>query len=622
MKPSPCSWPRQTLLSVLTASVFAFPAAKLAAQSSDTSVVELPKFEVEADRILPPLEKWHYVSIPGYEILSNSSKYTTRRFVREFYLLQQVAQVLLPRAKSVSPLPTYIVLCDRGNAFSHFMPQTLAGSESEVRSLFYDDQERTAIIADLSPGQDDEHTASFDLLNEQYFRQIVRRNLGKQAPYWLEEGLCRLFADVNFTTDWVEFGKIKRPGFGFSANLGFRNHRSFGWDPFGIGPNRGYDGYHGSLHGYGAMYGGSPSPFSSHSMEYDWSGAYFDRDWDDPYSDNTDWRTFRSRYGNALIPLKDFFAITDSTEASKKYGRSFSNQAYLFVHMCLYGRGLKHQPAFAKLVERSLQGPITEDIFQECFGVKFSSFGIEMRGYTQFADHRYEIFSGTDGRMLAKAPPFELRPATEAESGRIAGEVLRLAGHRKAALDRLIAPYVRGDRSPDLLAALGLAELWADQTDRGRKFLEAAVAGKTTRARAYVELGHLRFQEMSAKAAAENRRLTDEEVAFVMAPLKAGFQHPPTMPDLYQVLAHTWFRSATPPTLADYKVLLGGAYRYPRDLRLIYNLAAVGVVNGFTAESRPLVEHGLHYAQTDHAKKNFALLASKLPSSPAPAPAP
>lgn len=578
---------------------------QLRAEQAAAEIVELPTFEVSADRILPALEKWHYVSIPGYEILSNTTRYTTRRFVQEFYLVQEIAQVLLPRAEAVKPLPTYIVLCDRGNAFSHFMPRTLVGSEYEVRSLFYDDHERTAIIADISPGKDDEEDFSFNLLNEHYFRQIVRHNLGPKAPYWLEEGLCRLLADVQYTTNWIEFGKLRTPGFGFepvntrSDFAGFPQSRDprYSNDPFG------------HTSGFGTN---DPLSFTASSPLN--SGGFLPGEWDGAYTDFSDWRAWQgTRPGRALIPLKDFFAVADGTEAARKYGRTYSNQAYLFIHMSLYGQGKRHQEAFGKLVRRATGTPVTAEMFAECYGQDFRQFGIQMRGYAQSSDYRYEIFSGAKGKLLTKAPDFQLRDATEAESGRIAGEVLRMAGQRQPALDRLIAPYARGDRSPDLLAALGLTELWAGQNDRARKFLEAAVAGKTTRARAYVELGNLRLQEALAKAAAEKRALNDAEVTFALAPLKTGFQHPPIMPEMYHALAQVWFRSATPPSSADYNVLLSGAHRYPRDLRLIYNLASVGIVHGYTSESRPLIEHGLQYSPTDEARKRFTRLAAKLP---------
>ena len=57
-----------------------------------------------------------------------------------------------------------------------------------------------------------------------------------------------------------------------------------------------------------------------------------------------------------------------------------------------------------------------------------------------------------------------------------------------AARAALIAPYVRGEREPPLLGALGLYEHAAGQDERARRFLEAAVAGKVVRSEVYLEL--------------------------------------------------------------------------------------------------------------------------------------
>ena len=62
-----------------------------------------------------------------------------------------------------------------------------------------------------------------------------------------------------------------------------------------------------------------------------------------------------------------------------------------------------------------------------------------------------------------------------------------------------IAPYVRGERDPRLLAALGLDEKLAGHDERARKFLEAAAAGIAVRARAWLELARLRFDDAKAK---------------------------------------------------------------------------------------------------------------------------
>jgi hypothetical protein len=100
-----------------------------------------------------------------------------------------------------------------------------------------------------------------------------------------------------------------------------------------------------------------------------------------------------------------------------------------------------------------------------------------------------------------------LQDAPDAVVGRIKGEALRLAGHGNEAHNALIAPYIRGERDPRLLAALGLDEKLAGNVDRARKFLEAASNAKVDRARAYLELARLRFAAAQATPKAAQGRL-------------------------------------------------------------------------------------------------------------------
>jgi hypothetical protein len=562
---------RQVLLMLLLAcgagTVLSAPEAAVAAE-----IIELPAFEVAADRVLAPLEKWHYVSIPGYEILSNVSVGTTKRFVKDFYLLQQVAKILLPNTETKHGLPTYVVLCGRGNAFDHFSPRG-SSTDTQTGGFYFADAERTAIVVDFSPGSDDEGETSYQVFYGSYFRTIIKRELGLNAPAWIEEGLVRLFSTVEFTTGWIEFAKVTKPGFGFGGGGSGSSMM-----PSGIAGQSGR------------------SIFSSGSI-----------------SPGT--RSSGAPRGRALIPLKDFFALKPG--AMGKYSFSdFSNQAYLFTHMCLYGQRQK-RPGYNQLVQRASQGPITEEVFKECFGQKFSSFGASMRGYSQSSSYKMLLQTEKMGLRLTPPPEFTIRTGTDAESGRIAGEVLRLAGRRNDALNRLIAPYVRGDRSPDLLAALGLAEAWAEHAERARKFLEAAAKAGTTRPRAYAELGRLRFEEVKARADAETRPLTAGESQWVLEAFEAGIKYPPALAELYQGLALLWIESPIAPTPAQYTAMVRGVANNPKDLVLTYNVAAAGILHGFLEQSRPLVAHGLRYAATEKARAAFSLLNENLPATPA-----
>jgi hypothetical protein len=566
---------RTACIAVLIGAGSLFSSAAEPQHADPADVINLPKFEVTADRILPPLEKWHYVSIPGYEILSNVSVGTTRRFVKDFYLLQQVGRILLPNTETKHGLPTYVVLCGRGNAFDHFMPRDQM-TDHDARGLYFSDSERTAIVVDFSPGADDEGETSYQAFYGSYFRTIIQRELSSNTPPWMEEGLVRLFSTVDFTTGWIEFGKVTLPGFGFGTGR-----------PMGSG-----------LASRSAIQS-SQRAISSGSIT---SSA----------------RVGGGTYGRPLIPLNDFFALKPGAMGKYSYA-DFSNQAYLFTHMCLYGQRQKQQRGYYQLVQRAMQGPITEEIFKECFGQKVSSFGASMRGYSQSGSYRMMVDTAENGLRLTPSPEFEVRTGTDAESGRIAGEVLRLAGRRNDALNRLIAPYVRGDRSPDLLAALGLAEAWAGRPERARKFLEAAVAAKTTRPRAYAELGRLRFEEVKTRAETENRPLSDQDCRFVLEALEAGVRYPPALDELYNNLAMVWVENPTRPTPAQYAALISCVRQNPKNLMLTHNVAAAGIQHGYFKEGRLLVEHGLRYAATEKARAAFSKLNEHLAEKAPPA---
>src|SRR5262249_28448220 len=151
----------------------------------------------------------------------------------------------------------------------------------------------------------------------------------------------------------------------------------------------------------------------------------------------------------------------------------------------LYGDGGKHQEAFITFIRRLDKEPVSEALFKECFKKSYSDMELTIRGYVEYTTHKVAGVAAQKGQKLPEPPPFELRDATEAEVGRIKGDALRLAGHEDAAHLAMIAPYIRGERDPQLLAALGLQEKAAGDPARARKFLEAASQGNAVRPRAY-----------------------------------------------------------------------------------------------------------------------------------------
>jgi hypothetical protein len=255
--------------------------------------------------------------------------------------------------------------------------------------------------------------------------------------------------------------------------------------------------------------------------------------------------------------------------------------------------------------------------------MSYKEMELELRSYAGFTAYQYIQFRAKKGtKGLEEPPAIQLRDATDAEVGRIKGEALSLAGNADAAHNALIAPYIRGSRDPQLLAALGLSELASGQTDRARKFLEAAAKAKAVRARAYLELARLRFAAAQAQSADGKGPLNAEQTAQVLQPLFTARTQPPPMREMYEFLLDVWAHSTLVPTRGDYDLLLGGAQAFPRQFQLIYRTAEFGIQYGFTGDAAKLVEHGLKYAPTSEGKALFAQLKTRLPASSAPTPVP
>jgi hypothetical protein len=516
-------------------------------------IVELPKFEVTDSRLLPPPEKWLYAEIPGFEILSSLSRSATQRFVKDFLLLQEAMNVIMPglRAGPVS-VPTSLILTGRGDAFSRFMPSNRGDDRYRTNTLFFRDDERGAIVVDFQLAElqlEDNTTLESDPYRgfyREYFRFIIRRNVGNKPPAWFEEGLVQLFASIEFQKKWINFAMIG-DGFGGERTGDFN----------------------------------------------------------------------RLLHRRSILPMKELLA-----DPPRRRGTFWEAQAYAFVHMCLYGRNLKYQRPFLEFITRLDREPLSEELFKECFKMDYKKMGLELRGYLDFTDHKYMQYAAKKGQALPEPPPFELRDAPDAVVGRITGEALRLGGHVSQAQNALIAPYVRGERDPRLLAALGLNEKFAGNDDRARKFLEAASNARVDRARAYLELARLRLDAARAKPGGKGDQLDENQVASVLTPLFTARKTPPPMAEVYSLIAETWSLSAAPPQEEHLEVVLEGVRTFPRDTALVMRATLLAAKRGFPERAAELARLGMKVARDSGEKDRFQLIASAYArdtTSPAPA---
>lgn len=315
-----------------------------------------------------------------------------------------------------------------------------------------------------------------------------------------------------------------------------------------------------------------------------------------------------------LMPLPEMFSREQVTSDA-----FWSAQSYAFVHMCLYGRGQRYQGAFVKFVSRLATEPLSEQLFQECFNKNYKAMALELRGYLGFTDHKYMQFTAKKGQALPTPPPVALRDATEAETGRLTGEVLRLGGHGDEAHLALIAPYIRGSRDAPLLAALGLDERLAGHDDRAKKFLAAAAQAKVVCPRVYLELARLRYDALKADAWA-GEGLTPAQVADVLAPLAVARSQPPPMAEVYELAAEVWSHSAQPPTRADLTVITEGAQLFRQRPLLLARAADLNLHHGEPEVARRIIAYGVRVLpENSPARLALEQLRDELPPTPEPA---
>lgn len=577
------------------------PVALLRGQANQPAagdpVIELPKFVVTDSRELPPPESWRYASIPGFEVLTNASDKATQRLLRDFDMFRQALSYVWPVPNRIAQ-STSLIICGRGGKFDAFLPPGKVVADSATASLFLRKGSHAAIVIDFQAttlnvlnvdNTNDAATGTDSGLisvehDKQLYREYVRFLMSQaepRSPAWLEEGLSQIIMKMNFDKRYIEFAKLEDPNTvsvqaAMTAEL---NALATADDPDA-----------GTLPGAPAE----------------------DRDFN---------AALRRR---ALVPLDKFFAVAhNSPESTNPLGNNrWAKQAYAFVHMCLYGNRGKLQKPFGLFLQRLAKEPVSEALFKECFNMTYKQMLMEIRSYCEFTVYEAKILQSKKGGpdLIVTPPPLALRDATQSEVGRIKGEAFGIAGHTKSARAELIAPYQRGERDPNLLAALGLYEREYGELPRARRFLEAAFAGKSKRQDACLELARLRYADALAQPGAAGR-FSEAQVTGILEPLRHVRGQPPHLPALYELAGDTWARSAARPKRDDVVMVIEGAQLFPLRLKLVYQGALFAAEVGENQAAHALADHGIRYAPDANGKKRFEELKATFPPPPAnPAP--
>ena len=327
----------------------------------------------------------------------------------------------------------------------------------------------------------------------------------------------------------------------------------------------------------------------------------------------------------ALLPLLEFFAgeLSSSDPALGGALSLWQAQAALFIHWGLGGRGAPRRAALWKFAERAAVEPVTEKLFQECFGLDFATAQQQLTAHLPEAIREKLALRPAQWPRL---PDYPLRPANDVEIARIKGDWERLEiGYVKAQFPALVPKYLeqarrtlmraydRGSRDPRLLAVIGLCEVDAGNDVAAREFLEAAAAhSKTLRPRAWFELARLRFAAFGAQPAGTGPRLTSDQANEVFTTLSAAREQDPPLAEVYALIAEVWAACAQAPTRAQLAVLEEGVRTFPRRTDLVYRTAELNLHHGFTDTARWLITLGLTLAPDAATRTRFEGLQARV----------
>ena len=545
--------------------------ASLAAGRCADPVVELPSYVVTDSRVLPPPEAWRYASAPGFEFLSNLSASETEDRIRDFLLFHRAVDLVWPLIRINAQAPAAVVFCAGQAQFAEFAPVNAPSDLSATVSFALQNHEQAAIIVNLAAAAagagDGASMARFAsrIIRGEYVHFLFSR-IEPVPPRWLAQGLTRLFLKMDYSEDQIGFSGSADPSdFAARTSLAARMRAA---------PGRALSA---------------------------WAN--------DP-------ALVLGRQHGALLPFAAFFGSAPTgSAAADNAGTAWDRQCYEFVHLGLFGANGRYRKGLAELALAAMRGPITPADFQRCFQMSYPDFLTVLWAYTDFAGGVSLKFPAAAGGAAKVA----LRAATDAEVGRIEGDALRLGGRIEAAHLALIAPYLRGARDPPLLAALGQEEAAAGHDERARRFLEAAVAANTTRARAYAELGRLRLAAGQRALMGPNGKLAPDQWAPVLSVLTTALRLRPPLPETYELLAQGWEESAVKPTREQLAPVIEGVERFADDLELVYRAAILLRDTDYPGSARQLADFGAGRATDALNRERFGTLRAALAGSAKPA---
>ena len=528
-----------------------------------------------------PLE-WRYAAVPGLEVLSLCPDSTTEEFMRQFYDLRQLLELIIPPDLQLSQsVPVIHILGETDMSarlkqdvqVEMFQGQgTAKGAEPLGPMIGHGaPAPRVQVLPNLRLMDSDAYTV-FALLDDlqvrngqlvltpDYVSFLLQRRT-PPLPAWFVVGTMRTFSALTFQARSVEFGPLE-------------------------------------------------------------------------WTSEEEARAIRKNPKSALdassCPMEDLLIAPrppeGPPEAVDQYRKIWIAQASLFTRWALDGRSPNERKAYFRFVDQASREPVTEAQLQDAFSLGFVALRGELARYLPLAFDKVVRLR----RTVPLAPlDLKLRPAAPAETARIKGDWERMeTGFVKKTYPALSGKYLDqarrtlhraydlGERDPRLLAVMGLTECDAGDDVAALPFLAAAVQGQALRPRAYYELARILYAQARAKPAGAQGKLGPAQTTAVVEPLLTIQRQSPPLAEACALFADLWFHTEASPLPSDLVQLNRDTRLFPRNYMLDYQTALLDAQAGDWPSTRDLVDRSLKTAAAPAVRARFAQLQALLPPAP------
>ncbi|MDR1011589.1 MAG: hypothetical protein LBM04_10805 [Opitutaceae bacterium] len=545
-------------------------------------IVEMPPYEVRADRILPRPEEWLHITVPalamergesvlaapGYYVLSNLSEQNTRLFINELQLRQFAGMLLWPMLVEMQPRAPGIIILD-GKRGAGEQLAGINGAEWEGDPIQTGQQPATlsaeALTAglrwiEINSGQGFRTQTGFDAAGDPVYQTENDGDTGEPLPAGFVDAVMSGGTFAAWVNAGVPLVNISRPGEERLAAAVCQEQMSLLMDSFTQRPHPWL------LIGMRRLIASTEvsrtkisfarlSPRTQSTIPSNipaMAQALVDRTASPPPVMPSDMRA-------VSIHLPPLLPVLNKT---KDFGFGDIQLATALVHFGLYGDNGKHRQKFMRLVERQSAGEeVTDALFKEIFGFNTKKMLSKLSAYTRtFAAFTYYDLRG----KLPPMPEPGVGQATQAEVARLQAETFVAMGRFDFALDKLRIAYWRGEREPEMLAALAWIEQQAGSEARARKIIQTLMKLPQPPLRARVAAAKLRLRDALADKPA-GAKLSMDEAVEILDILAAALTQGIPGEDACETFAKVMLSSPAqpPPDVAGF--LKKAAVRYPNN---------------------------------------------------------